>query len=424
VELDPKFAMAYGVLGTAYTNLGDEDRGIENIQKAYDLRAHASEREKFRIASYYYLIVTGELEKAKENCQEWALTYPRDWLAHGLLANALASVGRYERAVQEDNEALRLNPDAMLVYSNLIEYQLALGRLDEAEAMLREAERRNTDPEWIHFSRYLFAFLRGDAVEMQRHVDWSGSNPEAGASLVVLQAHAEAFSGHLGRARGLIGRRVEQAQSAGRLQPVTRLQIVEAQWEVEFGNAQRARQQIAAVLPQISAKRVQLAAALTLARAGDAARAQAVSEKFGKRFPRHALIHGYWLPAINAAIEINRQNPGRAIELLKAAIPYELADPEVGSPLYPAYLRGEAYLLSHQGGEAAAEFQKFVDHRGLVGVNPLGALARLGLARAYALQGNAEKARVSYQDFFALWKDADPDIPIFREAKAEFARLK
>jgi ATP/maltotriose-dependent transcriptional regulator MalT len=239
-----------------------------------------------------------------------------------------------------------------------------------------------------------------------------------------LRAFAEAYSGHLARAKELLRRHAEQAQRAGQQAPVTPLQIVEAQWEVEFGNAQRARQQIAAVLPAISAWRLQLAAALTLARAGDAARAQAVSEKIEKRFPRHTLINGYWLPAINAAIEIDRKNPARAIELLNAAIPYELVDPEVGSPLYPAYLRGEAYLLSHQGAQAAAEFQKFLDHRGLVAMDPLGALARLGLARAYAAQGDADKARAAYRDFLTLWKDADPDIPIFRDAKAEYARLK
>ena len=423
-ELDPNFALAYGALGTAYNNLGDEERGVENVQKAYDLRDHASEREKYRIAAYYYVIVTGELEKMRQNCEEWVLAYPRDWLAHGLLGSALASLGRYERAAEETRESLRLDPNVGMAYGNLVEQYLALGRLDEAEATTRQAEQRKIDYQGFYFLRYILAFIRDDAAGMQREVAWSVNNPEAGVFMLGLQAGTEAFSGHLGRARELIRRRVEQARRASQQGPVTQAQIFEAQWEAEFGNSGRARRQTTAVLTESSVTRPQLLAALVLARAGDATRAQVVAERVSKRFPRDTLINGFWLPSVRAAIELHRGNAARAIELLEAAVPYELVDPGPGSPLYPAYLRGEAYLLLHRGARAAAEFEKFLDHRGLVGVDPLGALARLGLARAYALQGDTAKARAAYQDFLTLWKDADPDIPILRQAKAEFAKLQ
>jgi DNA-binding winged helix-turn-helix (wHTH) protein/tetratricopeptide (TPR) repeat protein len=422
VDLDPNFAMAYGLLGSTYYNFGDEDGAIEALQKAYDLRDRTSERERFRILTYYHLIVTRELEKMRENCEEWVLAYPKDGLAHGLLADALGRVGLYEKATEEGSESLRLNPENFGVYSNQVDRQLALGRLNDAEVTLREAEKLNFGLV-TRADRYVLAFLRGDAAEMKAQVDWFANHLEMRAFVVVLLAQTEASAGRLVRARELMRRSAVPAGEAGRPAFTTR-PIIESQWEVEFGNSNLARQQVMAASPESSATDVQALAALVLARAGDASRAQALAGRLARRLPRDTLMNAYWLPTIDAAIELRRRNPGRAMQLLEAAAPYELAVPYLASPLYPAYLRGEAYLLLRQETEAAREFQKLLDHRGLVGNDPLGSLARLGLARARALQGNSGKAHAAYKDFFALWKDADPDIPILKQAKEEYARLQ
>lgn len=424
VELDSNFAMAYGALGTAYGNLGDEEHGAENAQKAYDLRKRASERERFHITAYYYPLVSGDFEKMRETCEEWALAYPRDSMAHGLLGTALLSLGRYDTAEEQTSEALRLDPDNTRIYGDLTFELRSLGRLDDAEAVLqRERQRRADWPEY-HFHLYMFAFLRGDAAGMQKQLDWYAEKPDEADSMLGTRAEVEAFSGHLDTARELIRLAAQQAQHAGDREGEAFLQIQEAQWELEFGNTERARQQAAAALPETSSRGTQLFAALILASAGDAARAQAVASRVSKRFPQDTLVNGFWLPAIGAAIELQRNNAARAIDLLQAAVPYELADSDTSAPLYPAYLRGEAYLRLHQGAQAAAEFQKFIDHRCLVAARPMGPLAHVQLGRAYVLQGDTGKAKAAYQDLLTLWKDADPGIPILNEAKSEYAKLR
>ena len=433
VALDHNFAMAYGVLGTAYGNVGDEERSIENIQKAYDLREHASERERFRITAYYYYFVTGDLEKMKENCGEWVTGYPRDWLAHGLLGTALIALGRYENAFEATREGLRLNQDSMPLYRDLISEQFDLGRLDQAETLIQEAKQRQLDEPELRSAQYILAFLENDDAGMQRQVAWYAHNQEYEDYILGVQSNVEAFSGHLGRARELVRHQVQKAAREGDREGEAIPQIEEAHWEVEFGNPESARQQISAV-PETSSRHAQLFAALVLARSGDAVRAEAAANRVSKRFPQDTLVNGYWLPAISAAIELHRNNAAQAVELLQSAVPYELAAPKDFPPLYPGYLRGEAYLLLHQGTQATAEFQKFLDHRGVVVARPLGAMARLGLARAYALEATAAhgaeanaaraKARTAYRDFLTLWKDADPDIPILKQAKAEYAALQ
>ena len=365
---------------------------------------------------------TGELEKNLETSQQWVLAYPRDSLSHAFLAFALDRLGRYERAAEEYRESLRLDPDNSVPYDNLIRTQFNLGRVDEAEATLREIERRKPDWLGLHPHRYELAFIRGDVAGMQREVAWSVNNPEMGEEFLYLEARTEASYGHLGRLRELMRRGIERERRAGQQEAATGLEIAESYWEAEFGNSERARRQTAAVLAESSATRELLFAALVLARTGDATRAQAVVEKLSKRFPRDTLINGYWLPSIRGAIELHRGNAAHTIELLDAAIPYELVDAEQGVPLYPAYLRGEAYLALGRGSEAAAEFQKLLDHRSML-IEPL-VLAHLGRARAYAFQGDTGKARSAYQSLFTLWRDADPDIPIFQQAKAEYAKLK
>jgi tetratricopeptide (TPR) repeat protein/tRNA A-37 threonylcarbamoyl transferase component Bud32 len=428
IELDPNFALAYAGLGVSYSNLGEGGLASENITKAYELRDRVSEREKFRISANYYSFVTGELEKADQTCELWVQAYPRDPAPHGYLGVNYSTMGQYEKAIAEILESIRLNPDSGVTYSNLMGIYPALNRLDEAKAAFQQALARKLDYPYLHYYLYGVAFLQNDAAEMQRQAAWAVSKPGADDFLLSEQSDTEAFYGRLAKAREFSRRAVESARRSDQKETAAMWDVNAALREAEFGNSQQARQQSAEALALASTRELQILAALALARAGDSSRAQTIADDLAKRLPLDTAVSGYWLPTIRAVIEINRNDAAKAIEMLRAAAPYELggpaAWPDVGGPLYPAYVRGQAYLLLHQGSEAAAEFQKFLDHRGIVMNCPLGALAHLGLARAYALQGEEAKARTAYQDFLALWKDADSDIPILKQAKAEYAKLK
>ena len=428
IELDPNFAVAYNGLGTSYNNLGETGLSTELFQRAYALRDRASEREKLRISAHYYALYTGELEKSNQTYELWAQAYPRDVIPHANLGYNYGFLGQYEKAVAESLEALRLNPDADFVYGNLITYYAYLGRLDEAKATYQQAMAHKFEDPTLNATMYGVAFLRGDAAEMQRQLDLSTGKQGVEDGVLSQQSDTEAFSGRLGKARDFSRRAVESAQRADEKETTAMWQMNGALREAEFGNAAQARNETTSALALASTRDMRILAALALARAGDSARTQTMADELEKQNPVNTVIVGYWLPTIRAAIEMNRNNPAKAVELLHAATSYELGSPlpmpEGGGLLYPAYMRGQAYLRLHQGSEAAAEFQKFLNHRGIVGNCPLGALARLGLARAYLLQGDTAKARAAYQDFLTLWKDADSDIPVLIAAKAEYAKLQ
>jgi len=312
--------------------------------------------------------------------------------------------------------------------SNLVAFYCFTNRLEEAKLTYQQALTRKAEAWFLHDSRFAVAFLEGDTAEMDRQLSWAAGKPGIEDALLSHQADVEAFSGHLAKARENSRRAVESALHAGEAEDAAKRQIYAALREVEFGNGAQVRREAASALAQSSTTNVRVLAALALARAGDSDRAQKMADELRKENPLNATINGYWLPTIRAAVEINRKNPVKAIQILEAATPYELGNPvpspTFGGTLYPVYLRGQAYLLMRQGSPAGAEFQKYVDHRSVVNSCPLGALARLGLARAYALQGDTPKARAAYQDFLTLWKDADPDIPILKQAKAEHAKLQ
>jgi tetratricopeptide (TPR) repeat protein len=428
IELDPNFALAHANLGVSYANLGEAKLASESLQKAYELRNRVSERERFRVSADYYTFVTGELEKANQTYEQWVQAYPRDDVPPINLAPIYYSLGQYEKAVMEALEGLRLNPDHGIAYANLACDYVSLNRLDEAKATYQKALARKLDFFGLHVCRYGVAFLEGDATEMNRQVVWAADKPGAEDVLLSYQSDTEAFSGHLEKAQELSRRAVESARRSDEKEVAAEWQINAALREAEFGDATQARKEATSALALASTRDVQILAALVLARAGDSARAQAMADALEKRNPLNTVINGYWLPSIRAAVEINGNKPAKAIELLEIAHSYELGQPppqvEFGGFLYPAYVRGQAFLLLHQGSEAAAEFQKFLDRRSIVVNCPLGALAHLGLARAHALQGDTAKARAAFQDFFVLWKEADPDIPVLREAKAEFVKLK
>jgi len=425
IELDPNFAVAYASLGVVYVNLGQPSLSAENIKKAYALRDRVSEREKYRVASLYYSYVTGELEQASQVYELWAKSYPQDMVPRNNLGDIYAQLGQYEKSVTETQEGLRLEP-SIIGHSNLVGDYLARNRLDDAKKEIEQAQEHKLEGDLLHWGIYQLAFLKGDDAEMERQVVWAAGKPGIEDLLLSWQSDTEAYYGQLGKARDFSRRAVDAAIRADSKETAALWQVNAALREAEFGNTAAAKQDVAAALTLAPGRDVKLFAALTLARIGETARAKAIVAELEKSYPSQTVLKVYWLPTIRAAIELNAKNSTQALVFLEAAAPYELGKPpqlQLGT-LYPAYIRGEAHLLAHNGSTAATEFQKFLDHRGIVVNFPLGALAHLGQARSYALSGDAAKARTAYQDFFALWKDADPDIPILKEAKAEYAKLQ
>ncbi len=427
IELDPDFSAAYAALGISYSNLREPGLASQNLQKAYDLRDKVSERERFRISGTYYLLVTGELEKAIQAYEMWAQTYPRNGEPYGNLGVDYSYLGQYEKAVAASLEDLRLNPGSAAAYTNLVGLYAALDRLDDAKRTYKEAVEHKVDNPFLHGNRYGVAFLDSDTAEMKRQVAAASGKPGEDI-LLSFASDTEAFYGRLNAARELSKRAAESARRDGSAETAAAWQMDAALREAEFNDPARSRQDIAAALAAAPTRDVDILAALALARIGDADRAKHMADDLAERFPLNTVINHYWLPAIYASIEIGRGDPAKALDILQTTEPYELGTPlpqfEVGGSLYPVYIRGMAYLSLKKGKEAAAEFRKFLDQRGVAVNCPLAALARLQLGRAYALAGDSIKARGSYQEFFALWKDADPDLPVMRQAKAEYQQIR
>jgi eukaryotic-like serine/threonine-protein kinase len=426
IELDPNFSLAYDTLAGAYSNLGQASLASVNMNKAFELRDRVSERERVQITGDYYFLVSGDQDKAIEAYELYAKSYPRDYQAPLVLGDTYMLLGQWERALSESQKSLRLEKNDATIHANLAQIYLALNRLDEAKATFQQAQALNLEGWSLRLMMYCLAFLRGDAEEMRQQVEWATGKPLSEDVFFSAQSDTEAYYGHIRKARDFSRRAVESTLRAGAKETAAAWQADEALRDAEIGNWEQARQEAAAVLTMSSGSSVRKLAALALARAGDVSRADATAEELEKSNPANTSLNYYWLPATRAAIELRHNDPSKAIERLQPAGAYELGYslPFQFGTMYPAYVRGEAYLALHQGSQAAAEFQKFLDHPGIVLNFPLGALAHLGLARAYVLQGDAAKAKAAYQEFLNLWKDADPDIPIFVAAKAEYAKLK
>ena len=425
LELDPNFAMAYVAMSGVYSDLIEIRRAAENARKAYELREKVSERERFSIEGSYYRVATGELEKATQTEELWQQTYPRDDLPYIVLGDISGRLGNWEKALEEYRAALRLDPNIVVNYANLGQTYMALSRLEEAEAVYKQAEERKLEGEFLLQSHYWLAFLKGDVAQMAQLVSAAMGKPGAEDLLLATQADTEGWHGKLKNAHELTRRAMDSAESNEAKESAAAYQAAAALREVESGNREQARAEANAALKLAPNRDVRAIAVLVLARAGDTAAAEKLAAELDETFPLSTLVQRYWLPTIRAAVALERKDPNRAIELLKVASTIEVGEP-TGLTIFlcPVYLRGEAYLMLHDGNRAAAEFQKFIDHRGLVINFPWGALARLGLARAYATQGDTAKAHAAYKDFLTLWKDADPDIPILKEAKAEYAKLQ
>ena len=438
IELDPNFAMGYRAVGNDYNNLSELGRASEYLTKAFQLREHASEREKLVIAADYYRSVTGEVDKAAQTYQEEIESYPLESRAYGGLGNEFAEQGQYEKAAEMTTQALRLAPDDVGWYENLATYTLAMQRFDAARQIVHQADAREMDDSTLHSIRYTLAFFEADSGAMAEEQQWFADKPAYENYGLALASDAEAYGGHLGKARELTKRSVDSAIRADNKENGALLQAIAAQREAAYGNRAEARRSAAEALKLAPASPGAAAeVALASAMAGDIGRAESLAQDLGKRFPLDTQMQSLWLPAIQAQLALDKKNTPIALNALRASSTIELGNilfvPNI-SCLYPIYVRGEAYLATGQGNAAAGEFQKILDHSGIVWTCWTGALAYLGVARADALvartsQGaDADAARVkalaAYKDFLTLWKDADPGIPILKEAKAEYAKLQ
>jgi eukaryotic-like serine/threonine-protein kinase len=424
IELDPNFAIAYAGLAVNYGNLGQASLSADYARKAYDLRDRVSERERYRISALYFQNATSEVEKATEAYELWEKSYPRDMVPHSNLGSLYSSLGQYNKAIAESEAAQRLEP-TIVNYSNLASSYIAVNRLKDARQTVQDAQQKNFDDLFIRFNLYSLAFLSGDMAEMERDVAWAAGRPNEEDQMLNAHADTQAYYGHLEKARDFARRASDSAVRADAKETAAQWLAYQGVREAELGNVTPARQAVSRALALAPGRDVKVLAALALARTGETSQSRTILEALEKSEPSNTFLKVYWFPVLEASIAMAQQAPDRAIVALEPALPYELGQPPpVTSTMYPAYIRGLAYLAEKNGPPATVEFQKFLDHPGIVQNFLLGSLARLQLGRAYAMAGEIAKAKTAYQDFFTLWKEADPDIPILKEAKSEYAKLQ
>jgi len=428
VELDSNFALAYGMAAALYGNIGESAQAEENAKLAYGLRDRVTEREKLTLEVIEGNYVTGDLSKSYEGVELFKSTYPRDKGGYVVASADKLTSGDYEGAVQDAQHALSIEPTDSIASGNLAFAYVSLNRLDEAKAVLDQAVANGVYPTTLAESYYLLAFLRNDAAAMQKQFDLAMGKAGDEDSMLSMQSDTEAFHGQLKKAREYSQRAADSARRNGTMETAAGWIVNEALREAEFGNFAEARRAVDKTMQlSASSRYIGAAAALALARAGDNLRAQKMQDKLEKEFPQDTFVNDYWLPMVRATIELKQNNSGKAVEQLRAGRGCELGspNPSIGiAPLTVLYVRGYALLAGGQSKEAAAEFQRILDRPGIVGNSPVAALAHLGLGRALAAATEKEKARIAYQDFLTLWKEADQDIPILKQAKAEYAKLQ
>jgi serine/threonine protein kinase len=426
VELDPNYAVAYGWLGAAYEGHGyrpAEDTLMKAaLTKAYELRERLTQRVRFVVEHVYYRDVTGELEKAVREDEEMIQLFPLDPYGHIGLSAVLGSLGQNERGAAETRESIRLSPD-ISGYGNLMDYDILLDLPDEAKRTYEEAQSHNFDDIVLRTSRYQLAFLQNDEASMQEQLNWAAGRPEEDQTLW-LKAQTEGFHGHLRTEHAVVARAAALANRGGAPSSGADYEAFQSLMDAEVGAKRYADDEAMAALGKTEDPNIRLVIAMASARAGNITSAQKLAEALNRELPLSTTMQNYNLPTIYAAMALARNNPGEAIALLQRSAPYDFAETSSFDSLYPAYIRGLAYLQAGQGQRAATEFQKLLDHRGIVKNWITGALAHLQLGRAQLMLGDTAAARKSYQEFLALWKNADPDIPIYREARAEYAKLQ
>ena len=426
VDLDPNFARAYASLGTAYISASRYGEAIENYKKAFELRDRVSERERYYIEATYYVFVTGEIDKSIQIYSQWAQTYPNDDVPRNNLGFNYIIIGQLEKGLEETLESMRLTPNSVIGYGNLIGCYGALNRPDEAIAAFNKSIALKLDGPGLRIARYQIAFFQNDESSMREQVAWFKDKPGVIDQMLAVQSDTEAFHGRVHQARQLSQQAADAATRDGAKETAALWLANSAIHEAEFGDHAQVRKEADQALALSADRDVRILATVALAAAGDTVQTQKLADQLNQEASLDTMIQGYWLPTIRAMLALNAGKPQDAVEALRPTLPYDLASPQPlqAGTMYPAYLRGKAFLKLGQAGPAQAEFQRMLDHRGL-GLNfPLGALAHLQLARAYAAAGDTAKARTTYQDFFALWKDADPDVPVLRDARAEYDKVK
>jgi eukaryotic-like serine/threonine-protein kinase len=433
IELDPNFALAYASLGVCYSNMEEADLAAGNIRKAYALRDRVSARENFRITGAYYQYVTGELEKARATYQLESQSYPRDRVSRLNLGLNGIIMGRWDEAVAQTEEARKLDPNTLMIYSNLAVSYLALNRFEDARKVLEEMQRRKMDSLNLHGNLYFLAFLKNDWPEMERQVAWGTGKPGAEDTIMSQHSDTQAYYGRAREARHYGNLAVSSAQRAESKEVAALWHTGGALHEAELGFPALAKKEAETALALSHGRDVEILAGLALARAGRGAEAMRLVQHLEKTDPLNTILHVYWLPTMRAAAEVSAGQSAKAVDTLQATTPYELGGPLPLGILYPVFVRGQAYLALGNGEAAALEFQKVIDHPGIVQNFVIGATSRLGLARALALQAKSvrgdqaeparKKALAAYEDFLKLWKDADPDVPLLIAAKKEEDRI-
>ena len=428
IQLDPNFAMAYASLGLIYMGTGRENPGVEKMLKAYELRSRVSERERFYIESHYYDVALVDLEKTRQTYELWEQIYPRDEVPHmNLGASIYLWLGQYEKGLAELSVELKLNPTKKAAIVRVADEYLALNRFAAAQSAAQQALAKYPGFAQLRFTLYDLAFLENDSLGMERQVAWLTGKPGAESSILNQEANTAAYFGRLRQARELSRRAVASAQRDGIKESAADYASSQAFREALLGNLSESRVWAMEDLKLSAGRYVPLRNAMTLARAGETAKALTVSDQFGNQFPNDTIVQFMWLPMIYAQAALDHHDPSKAIEILQVSTPFELGTsrPDTFMPsLCTAYLRGEAFLAADRGKEAAAEFQKILDHRGIVKNDLIGALAHLQMGRAYAMQADTLDAKTAYQDFLTLWKDADPDVPVLKQARMEYAKLQ
>lgn len=435
IELDPFFAQAYLFLGISYLNAKEVELSKDSLQRAYELRQRLMERARLQLEAFYYIQITGEAERSLVALKQWAEEYSTESLPHADLAEDLIANGQYEAAIQQARESVRLVPNGA-GYVNLVAADIAFDQLSQAKADFDEAIQLGQTDGYLYEKRYTLAFLQNDPVAMQEQLAWAKGNPAFEYRLLSGEADTNAYYGRIAKSQAVAVQAVDSAGKAGQAQGAVGLILWDALRSAETGDTAGARQKVGQALASNADRDIQAMAALVLARAGDVNKAEALAGDLNRQHPLDSWLNLHELPAIRAAIELQKNNPGGALDQLHTPPEFDLADLDFRAfpPVYPIYLRGEAYLKAGQGQLAAAEFQKIVDHPGIVTNFITGALARLGVARANQLQVKhaagadsdiaRSRARAAYKDFLTLWKDADPDVPIYQQAKAEYAKLQ
>ena len=426
ITLDPNFAMAYASMGTSYYNLGEKNLAAENTAKAYELRSHVSEWERFYIESHYQQFGTADLEKARQVYELWEQTYPREQVARNNLGIVYQNLGQHEKSLAKFREAGQVSAADALTYANMTHAQIHLNRFDDASATANEALAKNMDSPDLRLYLYELAFVRGDSTGMAQQLEWAAAKPSVHSTLLHFAANTAAYSGELSKSRDLFRQAVGSAQQAGEKEAAAGCEAAAATSEAFLGNAAQAKQHAAAALALSNGRDAQYRAALALSKSGEGNRAASLAEDLGKRFPEDTIVQYVYLPTIRAELSLGR-DPVKALELLQPAATYELGVPSTSNfanNLYAVYVRGEAALAAKNWQEASAQFQKVIDARGIALNESIAPLAYLGRARAEFSVGETAKAKASYEAFLQLWKNADGDIPILKEAQAEFAKMQ